>query len=184
MNQKQLRVDFRKKCKEEKRRSYQYTMIGMIVTFVGLFLALVILLLDQFTTVFLYPWPIILYAIFTIVAVVGMVLEGMGEFKFSKEFKTHVASLKQEKVKVVVKEEEKKPTAVKVPSKPLKTLVKTTPKAPSKEKTTKPNKASTKQVSKEEKKSTTSPKKSQTSKSKTSVKTSSTKKSTKTTKAK
>ena len=153
MNQKQLKIDFRKKCKEEKRKNYRYTMMGMIVTFFGLLLALVILLLDQFTTVFLYPWPIILYAVGTIVAIAGMVLEGIGEYNFNKEFKTYALNMKQEKNKIAVKEEEKK-TAIPV----KKTAVQDVPKIKNeKEKTNrpKPNTQQKKQGATKEKKVST-----------------------------
>ena len=159
MNQKQLKIDFRKKCKEEKRKNYRYTMMGMIVTFFGLLLALVILLLDQFTTVFLYPWPIILYAVGTIVAIAGMVLEGIGEYNFNKEFKTYALNMKQEKNKIAVKEEEKKTAIPKTTSNPVKkTAVQDVPKIKNeKEKTNrpKPNTQQKKQGATKEKKVST-----------------------------
>lgn len=92
MEQKALKKEFKTKCKTEKAKSYRYSHIGAIVATIGLLIVLGTLALDFGMQMFPYPLQIVGYAIGAVIAIIGMVLDGIGEITFSKEFKEYLKS--------------------------------------------------------------------------------------------
>lgn len=92
MDQKALKKQFKAECKAKKTKSYRYSHIGAIVSTIGLLIVLGTLALDFGMQMFPYPLQIVGYAIGAAIAVIGMVLDGIGETTFSKEFKEYLKS--------------------------------------------------------------------------------------------
>ena len=92
MDPKALKKEFKAECKAKKTKSYRYSRIGAIVSTVGLIIVLGTLALDFGTQLFPYPLQIVGYAIGAAIAIIGMVLDGIGETTFSKEFKEFLKS--------------------------------------------------------------------------------------------
>lgn len=92
MDQKALKKEFKAECKAKKTKSYRYSHIGAIVSTIGLLIVLGTLVLDFGMHLFPYPLQIVVYAIGAVFAIIGMVLDGIGETIFSKEFKKYLKS--------------------------------------------------------------------------------------------
>ena len=76
----------------KKTKSYRYSLIGAIAASIGLLIVLGTLVLDFGMHMFSYPQQIVGYAIGAVIAAIGMVLDGIGETIFSKEFKEYLKS--------------------------------------------------------------------------------------------
>ena len=95
MDWKVLKKVFNAECKAKKTKSYWYSHVGTIAAIIGLLIVLGTLALDFGIHLFPYPLQIVGYAIGAVIAVIGMVLDGIiVEITFSKEFKEYL-KLKQ-----------------------------------------------------------------------------------------
>lgn len=92
MDKKALKKEFKADCKAKKAKSYRYSHIGAIAASIGLLIVLGTLVLDFGMDLFPYPLQIVGYAIGAAFAIIGMVLDGIGETIFSKEFKEYLKS--------------------------------------------------------------------------------------------
>ncbi len=81
--------EFKKKCKKEKTRGYKLTTVGTIISCMGLIIVLITLLLDN-NEFFEYPMQIVWYIIGAIISFIAMVLEIVGEYEISKQFKEYI----------------------------------------------------------------------------------------------
>lgn len=89
MNQKDLKKEFKQKCKEEKAKCYRYSFIGGILAAVGFVIVFATLVLDQSMSVFRYQLQLVCYGAGVLCAVVGMVLDGIGEVMLNRQFKNY-----------------------------------------------------------------------------------------------
>ncbi|MDO4283242.1 MAG: hypothetical protein Q4D02_06345 [Clostridia bacterium] len=83
--------EFKKKCKEEKARSYFLCLFGAIISCIGLAVVFGTLLLDLNLHLFTYPIQILFYVIGVMISLIGMTLDLLGEVEFSKKFKEHIS---------------------------------------------------------------------------------------------
>lgn len=91
MDKKQLKKDFKKKCKEEKAMNYKHIMTGTILACIGCILVVLFLLLDQ-NGIVQFPMQIVGYGLGAVFAIIGMILDLTGEIEFSREFKNYLQS--------------------------------------------------------------------------------------------
>lgn len=84
--------EFKKKCKVEKTKSYQYTLAGGTLVMVGFIVAMVVMLLDQHMHLIQFPVQIIFYVMSGTTAIVGMVYDILGEYTFTKEYKEYIGT--------------------------------------------------------------------------------------------
>lgn len=84
--------EFKKKCKAEKTKSYQYTLAGEILITLGFIATMVVMLLDQQMHLIQFPVQIIFYVMSGATALVGMVFDIIGEITFNKEYKEYLNS--------------------------------------------------------------------------------------------
>lgn len=84
--------EFKKKCKAEKTKSYQYTLAGGTLVMAGFIVAMVVMLLDQHMHLIQFPVQIIFYVMSGTTAIVGMVYDILGEITFNKEYKEYLNS--------------------------------------------------------------------------------------------
>lgn len=89
--------EFKKKCKAEKTKSYQYTLAGGTLVMVGFIVAMVVILLDQHMHLIQFPVQIIFYVMSGTTALVGMVYDILGEITFNKEYKEYLNSNSKQK---------------------------------------------------------------------------------------
>ena len=89
--------EFKKKCKAEKTKSYQYTLAGGTLVMVGFIVAMVVMLLDQHMHLIQFPVQIIFYVMSGTTALVGMVYDILGEITFKKEYKEYLNSNSKQK---------------------------------------------------------------------------------------
>lgn len=77
--------EFKKKCKEEKTKSYKFSLLGSILAAIGLVIVLggLFLITD-------IPKQLVYYGIGVGFAIVGMALDITGDIMMSKEYKEQV----------------------------------------------------------------------------------------------
>lgn len=89
MKKNQLKKEFKKKCKQEKRDNYKLSLIGTILSLLGFCIVFVTLFLDT-KGIFIYPFQILCYVLGAIFGMVGVALDLIGEITFSKQFKEYI----------------------------------------------------------------------------------------------
>lgn len=87
-----IKKEFKKKCKAEKAKSYQYSLAGGILVMVSFIVAMVVVYLDQHMHLIQYPIQVIFYVTSGTASIVGLVYNILGETKFNKEYKEYLNS--------------------------------------------------------------------------------------------
>ena len=82
--------EFRKKCKAEKAVCSRLNFIGSVIATIGLVIVLVVLILDSNTSILPFPTQLIGYWLGAAIAVVGGVMDLIGEFMLHQEFKAQL----------------------------------------------------------------------------------------------
>ena len=97
MDRKTLKKEFKKRCREEKRKSYRYNAIGTAIAAVSLVLILAAVYIFESTDLGLrlYPLPIVVYAILAIPAIIGGVLDILGDRMQKREFEEYLKTKEQ-----------------------------------------------------------------------------------------
>ncbi len=84
--------EFKKKCKAEKAKSYQYSLAGEILVMVSFIVTMIVVYLDQHMHPIQYPIQVIFWVTSGTTSIVGMVYIILGENKFNKEYKEYLNS--------------------------------------------------------------------------------------------
>ncbi len=82
--------EFKKKCKAEKAGCYRLSLIGSIIAIIGLIIVLIVLILDSNTSILPFPTQLVGYWLGAAIAVVGGVLDLVGEIRLNQEFKAQL----------------------------------------------------------------------------------------------
>lgn len=82
--------EFRKKCKAEKAVCSRLNFIGSVIATIGLVIVLVVLILDSNTSILPFPTQLIGYWLGAAIAVIGGVMDLIGEFMLHQEFKAQL----------------------------------------------------------------------------------------------
>ena len=85
--------EFRKLCKKQKTKSYQYSVVGLIAGLIAIILVWGMILLDQVLGLVQYPIQIICYLIGIAIAIIAIVFEILKEVAFSREYKEYIKSV-------------------------------------------------------------------------------------------
>lgn len=97
MDKKTLKKEFKKICKNEKRKSYRFNILGGVLGMIGVVITVGTFILDQNTEIFryLYPLQIVIEWCGAALAVTGGVLDVIGEKAFKTEFEEYIAKIQK-----------------------------------------------------------------------------------------
>ena len=95
MNTKELKKEFNNKCKEEKRKCWQFRLIGIILSVVGLVIVIATLYVNFTTDFLVYPAQLVYLGIGAVIAVAGMIFDIVGDAFFKKDFERYLSEKQQ-----------------------------------------------------------------------------------------
>lgn len=85
--------EFRKLCKKQKTKSYQYSVVSVVTVLIALVIVGGTLVLDQVMGIVPYPTQVVGYLFGGAVAVVAIVFDIVKEVAFSREYKEYIKSV-------------------------------------------------------------------------------------------